>query len=144
MLYDFICFFVYMFWHWSQTHRANLFPGIAPRRFHRFDTSCSYPFVTTTTWVCNLCILAVPLSFDRVNAFSEFCAYFIEARRKPDSVLWNHARPCVRPSVCPWLSFLKTGSLVFSDIVHDDSWQWYLVTSEARLLKKKYGGPNLG
>ena len=43
----------------------------------------------------------------------------------------------VRPSVCPSLSFLKVGSLVCSDIVHDDSWPWYLVTDEARFLKKK-------
>ena len=33
-------------------------------------------------------------------------------------------------SVLPSLSFLKIGSLVFSDIVHDDSWPWYLVTDE--------------
>ena len=33
------------------------------------------------------------------------------------------------------LSFLKIRSLVFSDILHDDSWPWYLVT--ARFLKKK-------
>ena len=25
----------------------------------------------------------------------------------------------------------------FSDIMHDDSWTWYLVTDEARFLKKK-------
>ena len=31
-------------------------------------------------------------------------------------------------SICLSLSFLKIGSLVFSDIVHDDSWPWYLVT----------------
>ena len=40
-------------------------------------------------------------------------------------------------SVRPSLSFLKIGSLVFSDILHDDSWPWYLVTDEARFLKKK-------
>ena len=32
----------------------------------------------------------------------------------------------------------------FSDIVHDDSWPWYLVTDEARFLKKSFAGPNLG
>ena len=60
-------------------------------------------------------------------------------------------------SVHPSLTFLKIGSLVFSDIVHYDSWSWYLVTAEARFLKKKkinrqpkFGpsgpklGPNLG
>ena len=47
----------------------------------------------------------------------------------------------VRLSVCPSvrasLSFLKIGSLVFSDIVHDDSWPWHLVTDGAWFLKKK-------
>ena len=40
--------------------------------------------------------------------------------------------PLVRLSICQFiclsLSFLKIGSLVFSDIVRDDSWPWYLVT----------------
>ena len=44
-------------------------------------------------------------------------------------------RLSVHPSVRPWLNFLKIGSLVFSDIVHD-SWPWYLVTDEARFLKR--------
>ena len=47
----------------------------------------------------------------------------------------------VRQSVClsvrPSLNYFKIGSLVFSDIVHGDSWPWYLVTDEARFLKKK-------
>ena len=42
----------------------------------------------------------------------------------------------VCPSVPPSLSFLKIGLLVFSDIVHDDSWPWYLLTDKARFLKK--------
>ena len=42
------------------------------------------------------------------------------------------------------LRFLKTGSLAFSDIVHGDSWPWYLVTDEGRFLKKEIDGPNLG
>ena len=32
---------------------------------------------------------------------------------------------------------LKTGLLVFSDVVDDDSWPWYLATDEGRFLKKK-------
>ena len=48
----------------------------------------------------------------------------------------------VYPSVCPWLSFLKIRSLVFSDIAHADNWPWYLVTDKAILLKKK-GSLNL-
>ena len=42
----------------------------------------------------------------------------------------------VRPSVT---SFLKILSLVFSDIVHDDSWSW-----RSQIFEKKIGGPNLG
>ena len=34
------------------------------------------------------------------------------------------------------LNFFKIGSLIFSDVVHDNSWPWYLVTDEARFLKK--------
>ena len=43
----------------------------------------------------------------------------------------------VFPSVRLSLNILMIGSLVFSDIVHDDSWQWRLVTDGARFLKKK-------
>ena len=39
---------------------------------------------------------------------------------------------------------LKFGSLFFSDIVHGDSWPWYLVTNAARYLKIKFGDQNLG
>ena len=62
-----------------------------------------------------------------------------------DSILLNHSRTSVRLSVYPSLSFLKIGLLVFSDTVHDDNWPRYLVTEEARFLKrkKKIRGPNL-
>ena len=50
----------------------------------------------------------------------------------------------VRLPVRQLLLFLKTGSLVFSDIVHDDSCPWYLVTDEGRFLKKEIEVPNLG
>ena len=58
-------------------------------------------------------------------------------------------RPSVYPSVGPFvppsLSFLKIGLSVFYDIVHDDSWPWYLGTEGARFFgKKKIGGPNFG
>ena len=39
-------------------------------------------------------------------------------------------------SVHSSLSFLNNGSLVHSDIVHDDTWSGYLVTDKARFLKK--------
>ena len=66
-----------------------------------------------------------------------------------ESFLWNQSRPSVRPP----LSFLKFGSLVFSDIVHDDSWPWYLVndslqqcltSSEDKIHVKSFLGPYLG
>ena len=51
-----------------------------------------------------------------------------------------HACLSVRPS----LNFLKIRSLVLSDIVHDDSCAWHLVTDGARFLKKKkIGSSNL-
>ena len=65
----------------------------------------------------------------------------------------------VRPSVCPSvglsvclpvypsihlsLSFLKNKPLVFPDIVHDDSWSWYLVIDGASIWKKN-GDLNFG
>ena len=50
----------------------------------------------------------------------------------------------VRLSVCPSLNLLKIGLLVFSDIVHDNSWPWHLVSDGARFFEKKIGSPNLG
>ena len=53
----------------------------------------------------------------------------------------NQSRASVRLSVClsvrPSLSFLKIGSLVFSDIVQGDSWPWYVVTDEARFAGER-------
>ena len=58
----------------------------------------------------------------------------------------SSACPSVHLSFRPSLSFLKIGSLVSSDIVHDDSWSWYLVTDKARFLKKQFrpNGPKSG
>ena len=53
-------------------------------------------------------------------------------------------RLSVRPSVRPSLSFLKIGLLLFSDIVHDDSWPWYLATDGAKFLRKKIWRPEFG
>ena len=58
-------------------------------------------------------------------------------------------------SICPlvrwFVNFLKIGSLVFFDIVHDESLPWYLVTDKTRFTKKKWqrefgpkSGPKLG
>ena len=40
--------------------------------------------------------------------------------------------------------FLKIESLVFSDIVHDDSWPQYLLTEGGRFFKNNFGSPNFG
>ena len=77
--------------------------------------------------------------------------FLLDARLWSDSVhevtlaVCPSVRPSFRPSARPSLSFLKIGSLVLSDIVHDDIWPLYLVTDEARFLKKKFFcDPNLG
>ena len=51
------------------------------------------------------------------------------------TLVGHDSRQSVRPSVRQ--DFLKIGSLVSSDFVHDNSWPWYLVPNEARFLKKK-------
>ena len=43
--------------------------------------------------------------------------------------------PSVCKSVRPSLTFLKIGSLVYSDIVHYNSLPWNLMTAEARFLR---------
>ena len=62
--------------------------------------------------------------------------YLLDAQCQLNSILWNHSGPSVRLSVCSpvcpsfrlSLNALKTELLVFSDILLDDSRQWYLVT----------------
>ena len=62
--------------------------------------------------------------------------------------LQNHSRSSVNLSVrlfvCPSLNVLKIEPLVFYDILHFDTWPWYLVTREARFLKHYFGSANLG
>ena len=71
-----------------------------------------------------------------VIAVLKACNYYIGhstlVGQCPMKSLWS---TCL--SIRPSLTFLKIGSLVFSFIVHDDSWPWYLVTAEARFFKKK-------
>ena len=66
----------------------------------------------------------------------------IMGRLTLDRILWNHSRPSVPlsiyPSFCLSLNFVKIGSIIFSDIVRDDSWPWYLVTDKARFLKESF------
>ena len=97
------------------------------------------------------------LKFITYNHFHNILRFFdVGCWTLVDSVLWNHTclfvRPSVRLSICPSVhrsvrpsvSFLKILSLVFSDIVHDDNWLWYLVVDEARCFKKFFGSPILG
>ena len=77
----------------------------------------------------------------------------IECSILVDNILWYYSPPSVGLSGRPSLGFLKIGWLVFSDIVHEDSWPWYLVTDGARFKKKNWSpkcgsngprsGPNL-
>ena len=57
----------------------------------------------------------------------------------------------ITPVICGSVSlsvhlrvFSKLDHCFFSDIVHDDSWPWYLVSDIARFLKNNFGGLNLG
>ena len=60
----------------------------------------------------------------------------------------QHSCPSVYLSACLSVrsspNFLKIGSLVFYNIVHGDSWAWYLLTGEATFLKKKKWRPEFG
>ena len=47
------------------------------------------------------------------------------------------ARLSICLSVRSSLSFLKIESLAFSNIVHDNSWPWYLRSDKVRFLKKR-------
>ena len=51
----------------------------------------------------------------------------------------------VHLSVCPSITKFSEDWIIifFADVVHDDSWPWYLVTSKARFLKKKIYDPDL-
>ena len=73
-----------------------------------------------------------------------FIYYWMLDTRQGPTKSFSSVRLSVHLSILPFvrlsLTFLKIGSLDFPDIVHDDSWPWYLVIYEARLLKKN-GGP---
>ena len=58
--------------------------------------------------------------------------------------VWPSVYLSIHLSVQLSLSFLKIRSVIFNDIVHDDSWPWYLETGEVRFLKKNIGGSSLG
>ena len=67
---------------------------------------------------------------------------FLDAQFQLDTVLWNHPGLSVSLSICPSvhlsippsLDIPKIGLLVFSDIVNDGSWPWYIVADEARFF----------
>ena len=59
--------------------------------------------------------------------------YLLHVKKHPMKSLLS-VRLSICPSVHPSQSFLKIRSLVFFDIVHDDSWPWHLVTDKARFF----------
>ena len=74
------------------------------------------------------------------NKWNDFCldthySWKLDVGQRPLKSLSSDCST-VRLSIRPPQNFLKIGSLVFSDVVRDDSWPWYLVTDEAILLKK--------
>ena len=90
--------------------------------------------------VTNIILFYVLISF-KVNSFIIlFYFWTLDVSRTG-----SYEIALVRLSVCqfvvlsdhPSLSFLKFGSLFFSDILPDDSWPWYLVTYKLELKKKK-------
>ena len=92
-------------------------------------------------------LLGKPKAYIYVNLlsaslFSFFGSSTLVGQRPMKS--FSSVYPSVCPSVHPSLNCLKIGSLVFSDIVQDDTWPWYLVTDETRFLNKIFGSPNMG
>ena len=85
-------------------------------------------------------------SFVESNWGASFFFFFhstlLDTRRRSDSVITEIT--LVRLSARPSLNFIKIGSLVFSNILHNNSWSSYLVTDKARLLKKKFGSQKFG
>ena len=100
---------------------------------------------------CWIDVVAILLEYDFFwyNLEAENSCFFVEKSSKSSYICvfigrstFVGQRPMksltsVRMSVRLSLNFLKTGSLVFSDIVQDDTRPWYLVTDKARFLKKK-------
>ena len=62
------------------------------------------------------------ISVNIMYCLSVLYCYLLIEHSTLDSFIWNHSCPCVCLSVClsvcPSLSFLKIGSLVFSDVIH--------------------------
>ena len=104
---------------------------------HSEETKCN-----PVLW-CTFCI-----NYIRNFLFSSFYFWTLDVSRTASSYETTSVRRLsvcsfVRPLVLPSLTFLKIGSLAFSDIVHDDSW-WHLVTEKTRFKKKKIWWPKFG
>ena len=81
-----------------------------------------------------------------LRSFRFYFVYTLDTQRQSNSVLSS-----VSLSVSPVFTKFSHNRFIsfLFDIVHDHSWPWYLVTDEARFLKKKKttkknSGPNLG
>ena len=90
---------------------------------------------------CLCCTHYYTMSYFRsvFNWFSRFWGLFFELVLYYILASSSFFLASVCLSLClPVSKFLKIWSLVFPDILHDDSWPWHLLTDEARFLEKKW------
>ena len=93
--------------------------------FRILQPEWAYPFMTKS----------IPIFLNQFLISMNFGLSTLVGQRPMKSLLSVCLSICL--SVRPSLSFLKFGSLAFSDNVYDDSWPRYLVTCRARFLKKR-------
>ena len=120
---EFWLLLIILFWvHWELKDACLYIAGLESRTFHR-----SLVPLSTIYWYCWY-----------VRIICWYVRLTLVGRRPMKSL-----------SVClpihPSRNFFKIRSLVFTEIIHDDSWPWYIVTDEARSLEKNWRpefGPN--
>ena len=93
------------------------------------------------TWSCYLLISKVKKGFH--TSSGQFGGFDFSMLDITQTASYEIILTClfIHLPIRPSLNSLKIGSLVFSDIAHDDGWPWYLATDTGRL--KKYGDPKL-
>ena len=93
----------------------------------RFESAARY----VQRWALCSNTLSLPL---------QSCNLWVYVKENPDrkkkEVVCSNEIALFHMSIHPSLRFFMIGLLVFSDVVHDDNWSWYLVTGEAKLKKK--------
>ena len=110
-----------------------------------------FKFIVLLCFCCNLLqtiLTDLTWLYDRMNRIVIFVGCWILVRQCPIKSLSftcpsNHLPLCV-PAGLSITKFSQDWIIGFFLIfVHSDSWSWYLVTDQARLLKKKIGILNL-